>query len=132
MARTKVTTDVLADDVVTSAKIADDAVVAAAIADDAVVTAAIADDAITSALIADNAVVAAAIANDAVTVDKTEYYAIASSAPGSPAAGDLWYDTSNELLKVYREVSSGSYEWQGLATAGGESPTAFTLDGGSF
>ena len=56
MARTKVTTDVLADDVVTSAKIADDAVVAAAIADDAVVTAAIADDAITSALIADDAV----------------------------------------------------------------------------
>jgi len=57
-----------------------------------------------------------------------------ASAPDNAnlAEGDLWYDTSNELLKVYREVSSGSYEWQGLATAGGDSPTAFTLDGGSF
>ena len=66
MARTKVTTDVLADDAVTTAKVADDAITSALIADDAVVTAAIADDAITSALIADDAVVQAAIADDAV------------------------------------------------------------------
>ena len=66
MARTKVTTDVLADDAVTTAKVADDAITSALIADDAIVTAAIADDAITSALIADDAVVQAAIADDAV------------------------------------------------------------------
>ena len=86
MARTKVTTDVLADDAVTTAKIADNAITSAKIGvdvivaedlaansitvseitDDAVTTAKIADDAITSALIADDAVVAAAIADDAV------------------------------------------------------------------
>ena len=45
--------------------------------------------------------------------------------------GDLWYDTANEELKVYRQVSGG-YEWHVIASAGGSSPTAFTLDGGSF
>jgi hypothetical protein len=45
--------------------------------------------------------------------------------------GDLWYDTANEELKVYRQVSGG-YEWHIIASAGGSSPTAFTLDGGSF
>ena len=49
MARTKVTTDVLADDAVTSAKIADDAITSALIADDAVVQAAIADEAVDEA-----------------------------------------------------------------------------------
>ena len=86
MARTKVTTDVLADDAVTTAKIADNAITSAKIGvdvivaedlaansitvseitDDAVTTAKIADDAITSALIADDAVVQAAIADEAV------------------------------------------------------------------
>ena len=45
--------------------------------------------------------------------------------------GDLWYDTANEELKVYRQVSGG-HEWHVIASAGGSSPTAFTLDGGSF
>ena len=45
--------------------------------------------------------------------------------------GDLWYDTANEELKVYRQVSGG-YEWHVIAASGGSSPTSFTLDGGSF
>lgn len=45
--------------------------------------------------------------------------------------GDLWYDTANEELRVYRQVSGG-YEWHTIAAAGGSSPTSFTLDGGSF
>ncbi len=49
MARTKVTTDVLADDAVTTAKVADDAITSALIADDAVVQAAIADEAVDEA-----------------------------------------------------------------------------------
>ena len=47
------------------------------------------------------------------------------------AEGDLWYNTSNEELFVYRQVSGG-YEWHTIASAGGSSPTSFTLDGGSF
>ena len=45
--------------------------------------------------------------------------------------GDLWYDTANEELKVYRQVSGG-YEGHVIAASGGSSPTSFTLDGGSF
>ena len=45
--------------------------------------------------------------------------------------GDLWYDTANEELFVYRQVTGG-YEWHVIASAGGSSATAFTLDGGSF
>jgi len=47
------------------------------------------------------------------------------------AEGDLWYNTSSEELLVYRQVSGG-FEWHTIASAGGSSPTSFTLDGGSF
>ena len=47
------------------------------------------------------------------------------------AEGDLWYNTSTEELLVYRQVSGG-FEWHTIASAGGSSPTRFTLDGGSF
>ncbi len=45
--------------------------------------------------------------------------------------GDLWYNTSTDELLVYRQVSGG-FEFHVIASAGGSSPTAFTLDGGSF
>jgi len=45
--------------------------------------------------------------------------------------GDLWYNTSTEELFVYRQVPGG-FEWHTIASAGGSSPTSFTLDGGSF
>ena len=47
------------------------------------------------------------------------------------AEGDLWYNTSTEELLVYRQVSGG-FEWHTIASAGGSSPTSFTLDGGSI
>ena len=47
------------------------------------------------------------------------------------AEGDLWYNTSTDELLVYRQVSGG-FEFHVIAAAGGSSPTAFTLDGGSF
>ena len=46
--------------------------------------------------------------------------------------GDLWYNTSSEELLVYRQIDGSNYEWHIIASAGGSSPTAFTLDGGSF
>tara|TARA_Y100000361_G_C11052950_1_gene286271 strand:- start:230 stop:643 length:414 start_codon:yes stop_codon:yes gene_type:complete len=48
--------------------------------------------------------------------------------------GDLWYDTANEQLKVYREVSGG-FQWQALVSGGfisGEASTMDKLDGGLF
>ena len=41
--------------------------------------------------------------------------------------GDLWYDTDDDELKVYRGTT-----WQTLAGAGGDPETMLTLDGGSF
>ena len=43
--------------------------------------------------------------------------------------GDLWYNTSTEELLVYRQTAGG-FEFHVIASAGGSSPTAFTLDGG--
>ena len=45
--------------------------------------------------------------------------------------GYLWYNTSTEELLVYRQTAGG-FEFHVIASAGGSSPTAFTLDGGSF
>lgn len=51
------------------------------------------------------------------------------------AEGDLWYDTANEELRVYREISAGSYEWQALVSGGyvsGQASLMDKLDGGRF
>ena len=61
-----------------------------------------------------------------------QFYRQAGTPSGDNLAeGDLWYNTSSEELFVYRQVSGG-YEWHTIASAGGSSPTSFTLDGGSF
>lgn len=43
--------------------------------------------------------------------------------------GDLWYDTDDDQLKVYRETSSNTFEFVPLAQATG---TMNNLDGGLF
>jgi hypothetical protein len=51
------------------------------------------------------------------------------------AEGDLWYDTANEELRVYREISASTYEWQALVAGGyvaGETSLMDKLDGGYF
>ena len=61
-----------------------------------------------------------------------QFYRQSATPSGSNLGeGDLWYDTANEELFVYRQVTGG-YEWHVIASAGGSSATAFTLDGGSF
>ena len=45
------------------------------------------------------------------------------------AEGDLWYDTDDDQLKVYRETSTNNFEFVPLAQATG---TMDTLDGGNF
>ena len=43
--------------------------------------------------------------------------------------GDLWYDTDDDQLKVYRETSTNNFEFVPLASATG---TMDNLDGGNF
>ena len=43
--------------------------------------------------------------------------------------GDLWYDTNDDQLMVYRETSPSNYEFVPLASATG---TMDNLDGGGF
>ena len=42
-------------------------------------------------------------------------------------AGDLWYDSDDHDLTVYRDS-----QWQTIAAAGGTTETMLTMDGGSF
>ena len=51
------------------------------------------------------------------------------------AEGDLWYDTANEELRVYREISTGTFAWIALVAGGyvaGETSLMDKLDGGFF
>lgn len=45
--------------------------------------------------------------------------------------GDTWYDTDDNQLKVYRETSTGVFEWVPIMV-GNISPDSDTLDGGAF
>ena len=57
-----------------------------------------------------------------------DYFVQAGTPSGSQLnEGDLWYDTDDDELKVYRGTT-----WQTLAGAGGDPETMLTLDGGSF
>ena len=52
------------------------------------------------ARLADGSITNAKLDNDAKVVKS-------ASAPSSPSEGDLWYDTGNEVLKVYQQTFSG-------------------------
>ena len=70
---------------------------------------------------------------DALADLAEQFYRQSATPSGSNLGeGDLWYDTANEELRVYREVSTSVYEWHTIAAAGGTNPTMNTLDGGSF
>ena len=45
--------------------------------------------------------------------------------------GDTWYDLDDNQLKVYRETSSGVFEWVPIIV-GDISPDSDTLDAGAF
>jgi hypothetical protein len=56
----------------------------------------------------------------------------ASAPTGSTVQeGDTWYDTDDDQLKVYRETSTGTFQWVPIivGSAGGDSDT---VDAGSY
>ena len=60
---------------------------------------------------------------------------VATSAPSSDttnlAEGDLFYDTDDNQLKIYRETSSGNFEFVPIMI-GNDSADSDTVDAGSF
>ena len=67
---------------------------------------------------------------NALEVLADQFYRGTSAPTGSNLdEGDLWYDTDDDQLKVYRETSSNTFEFVPLASATG---TMDNLDGGGF
>lgn len=59
-----------------------------------------------------------------------QFFRSASQPTGDTLSeGDLWYDTDDDQLKVYRETSSNVFEFVPLAAA---TDTMDNLDGGLF
>ena len=60
---------------------------------------------------------------------------VATTAPSSDttnlAEGDLFYDTDDNQLKIYRETSSGTFEFVPIMI-GNDSADSDTVDAGSF
>ena len=76
-----------------------------------------------------NIIPAGTVAN-ALEVLADQFFRGPSAPSGSNLEeGDLWYDTDDDQLKVYRETSSNTFEFVPLAAATG---TMDNLDGGLF
>lgn len=68
--------------------------------------------------------------SNALGVLADQFFRSDSAPTGSNLSeGDLWYDTNDDQLMVYRETSPSNYEFVPLASATG---TMDNLDGGGF
>ena len=67
---------------------------------------------------------------DAIEELRDQFYRSDTAPTGNNLdEGDLWYDTDDDQLKVYRETSTNAFEFVPLAAATG---TMDNLDGGLF
>ena len=80
--------------------------------------------------------ISATTVQDAIEQLADQFYRGSTTPSGTNLGeGDLWYDTANEELRVYREISSGSFAWIALVAGGyitGETSLMDKLDGGYF
>ena len=53
---------------------------------------------------------------------------VQDDAPTTASEGDLWYDTNDNQMLVYRETSPGTLDWRVLALAGGDIPVGGVYD----
>ena len=112
MALSKIGTNSISDDAITTAKLPNDAVTSAKIADDTIATANMADDAITSAKIADGTIATANLADDAVTSAKIDDGTIATANIADDAVGNTKLDLA------------ANYAFTGTVTGAGSITTA--------
>ena len=64
-------------------------------------------------------------------LENTQKFKTLSTTGTTVQEGDTWYDTDDDQLKVYRETSSGTFQWVPIivGAAGGDSDT---VDAGSY
>ena len=71
---------------------------------------------------------------DALNFLANQFY-VATTAPSADttnlAEGDLFYDTDDNQLKIYRETSTGQFNWVPVMI-GNSSTDSDTIDAGSF
>jgi len=61
-----------------------------------------------------------------------QFFRTTSTPTGSNISeGDLWYNPSNNQLKVYREVSPATFEWVYIMV-GDDSDSSDNIDAGAF
>lgn len=53
---------------------------------------------------------------------------VQDDAPTTATEGDMWYDTDDNQMMVYRGTPSGALEWKVLALAGGDIPVGGVYD----
>ena len=52
-----------------------------------------------------------------------------ASAPATALEGDMWYDTDDEDIKVYRQTNTNQFEWVALIVGADDSDV---MDAGNF
>ena len=126
MALSKIGTNSISDDAITTAKLPNDAVTSAKIADDTIATANLADDAITSAKIADGTIATANLADDAVTSAKIDDGTIATANIADDAVGNTKLDLAANYAFTGTVTGAGSIT---TANSGGVSVSGGTDTG---
>jgi len=53
---------------------------------------------------------------------------VQDNAPTTANEGDLWYDTDDDQMMVYREITPGAFDWRVIALAGGNIPVGGAYD----
>src|SRR6056300_1659580 len=132
MANTKITSRVIADDAITSAAIADNAIDSAQIADGAV------DDIHLATGITASKLTGALPAISGAALTGIDAATVSSTAPSSPAEGDMWFNSSastvSNISSKSMAVWSGT-DWVQMSTkfsATGGTETTYTSGGVTY
>lgn len=120
-----------------NAAVANEANITAAATNELNINAAVANEANINAAVANEANINSAVANEtAITTVATniqnlqdffDTYFVSSTAPTTATEGDLWYDTNDDILKVY---NGGSWQNAGSSVNGVQKSEGFTATEG--
>ena len=129
MALSKIGTNSISDDAITTAKLPNDAVTSAKIADNTIATTNMADDAVTSAKIADGTIATANMADDAVTSAKIADGTIATANIADDAVGNTKLDLSANYAFTGTITGAGTRKLMRTITITSDTASVEFIDG---